>query len=345
MQELEEKLPDIDWRKGHSGERITKEQAEILFELWDPTKGAREKEPGDANTPFDPDQGHGAHLQCIDDDVKEVITSVCDSLDRMKDVVGTPEIEANDEDGEAYDTRLLILSANENKEMTVRCIIEEQEDSNELKSFFPYVTNKVGIPMKLIKIDEYSNGFEAVVTAEYDGQEFGFFDVDYALHKDEYEIGKTYNFALSAIAYNAEIVPEKDMHFEITPENVENIYRDHPDAMERDADGNILPMKMSCEQLVMCMQTDGKYPDDAEFWSPVESRGKKVSLLKHEFYCFDICIHHDEDEEYVLNIPLAARTSFFKEKPTMKNSVRGHLWLQGRLIDENKETKITLSDD
>lgn len=35
MEQLEEVIPEIDWRKGHSGEKITKEQAQKLFKLWD----------------------------------------------------------------------------------------------------------------------------------------------------------------------------------------------------------------------------------------------------------------------------------------------------------------------
>ena len=71
--------------------------------------------------------------------------------------------------------------------------------------------------MTLMKIDEFSNGIEAVLTCEYNGNEFRFFDIDYPLHKEEYVIGETYGFALSAIAYHAELVPESEMSFEIDP--------------------------------------------------------------------------------------------------------------------------------
>ena len=240
-------------------------------------------------------------------------------------------MKAKDGDTE-YETQIVMLSSDEKKDITFRTLLEAKEDGNELRAFFPYVVNETGVPMTLKKIYEFSSGIEAVLCCDYnDEMEFRFFDMDYPLHKAEYKIGETYNFALSAIAYDAEKVPDSAMSFEIDPETVEKMHKADPSVVHRDSDGNALPMKMSMEIFVTCLQHDDRYPDDAEFWSPVKSRVRKVTILNRDFYRMDISVYHDEDDENLI-IPLVARTSFFEKKPSKADSVRGYLWLQGRRI-------------
>ncbi len=293
--------------------------------------GIGEKIPGKNKEEFDPDQGHGSHLQCVDENVDALVDDFLNAVKSLKTFIGKADVKAKDGDTE-YETQIVMLSSDEKKDITFRTLLEAKEDGNELKAFFPYVVNETGVPMTLKKIYEFSNGIEAILCCDYnDEMEFRFFDMDYPLHKAEYKIGETYNFALSAIAYDAEKVPDSAMSFEIDPETVEKMHKTDPSVVHRDSDGNALPMKMSMEIFVTCLQHDDRYPDDAEFWSPVKSRVRKVAILNRDFYRMDISVYHDEDDENLI-IPLAARTSFFKKKPSKADSVRGYLWLQGRRI-------------
>ena len=291
----------------------------------------RMKKTGKEDDEFDPEQGHGSHLQCVDENIDALIENFLNKVRFSKTFVGRPKVKAKDDDGE-YETQILILSMDEKKDITFRSLLESKDDGNELKAFFPYVVNETGVPMTLKKIYEFSNGIEAVLCCDYsDDMEFRFFDMDYPLHMAEYKIGETYNFALSAIAYQAEKVPDSEMSFEIDPETVEKMHRSDPSVVRRDSNGKALPMKMSMEMFVACLQHDGRYPDDAEFWSPIKSRVRKTTILNRDFYCMDISVHHNEDDENLI-IPLVAKTSFFDEKPSKGDSVRGYLWLQGRRI-------------
>lgn len=287
---------------------------------------------------FDPNQGHGSHLECIDDDIDQILQSALDLLAKSKNIrmIASPEVMAK-RDGKEYDTRLILLSKNEDQEITARIILEAADNGAELVSMFPYVVNNQSIPMVLKKIDEYANGFEAVLTCEYDDIELRFFDVDYPIHKKEYVIGNTYSFALSALAYQAELVPESEMLFEIEPETVEKMCEVDPSVGERDENGNVLPMKVSMDIFAACLQNDERYPDDAEFWSPIQSKVRKATLFNYDLYRMEITIHQDESEEHIVNIPLVARASFFEDKPGKGISIRGHLWLQGRrCLSENE---------
>lgn len=290
-----------------------------------------EKTSGKYGDEFDPDQGHGSHLQCVDENVDALVDDFLNAVKSLKTFIGKADVTAK-KSGIEYETQIVMLSSDEKKDITFRTLLEAKEDGNELRAFFPYVVNETGVPMTLKKIYEFSNGIEAVLCCDYnDDVEFRFFDMDYPLHKAEYKIGETYNFALSAIAYDAEKVPDSAMSFEIDPETVEKMHKADPSIVSRDSDGNALPMKMSMEIFVACLQHDERYPDDVEFWSPVKSRVRKVAILNRDFYRMDISVYHDEDDENLI-IPLVARTSFFEKKPSKADSVRGYLWLQGRRI-------------
>lgn len=280
---------------------------------------------------FDPDQGHGSHWECVVEDIENVTDDLFKVITSSKNYIGDASIKANDDNGE-YDAKILSMSLDESKDLTIRTLLEAGEDGNFFRSAFPYVMNETGVPMTLTKIYEFSNGIEAVLCCDYkDEMEFRFFDADYPLHKTEYKIGETYNFALSAIAYNAEKVPDSEMSFEIDPETVEKMHRSAPSVVRRDSNGKALPMKMSMEMFVTCLQHDDRYPDDAEFWSPVKSKVRKTKLLGRDFYRMEISVHHNEEDENLI-IPLVAKTSFFDEKPSKGDAVRGYLWLQGRRI-------------
>lgn len=279
---------------------------------------------------FDAGQGHGSHLECIDEDINYVVETHLNTMGRSMSVVGQSCVTTKTE-GEDCTRQLILLSTSEERDMTMRTILEENEDGAELLSCFPYVVNNKPLPMVLARIDEYANGFEAVLTCKYADTEFRFFDMDYPLHKAEYVIGNTYDFALSAIAYKAEKVPEDEMALEIEPETVEKMHEADPSIVDRDAQGNALPMKLFMNEFATCLQRDGRYPDDGEFWSPIRSKVRKANLLKRDFYFMEITIYQDVEIEHVVNIPLAARTSFFDEKPAKGTSIRGYLWLQGRI--------------
>lgn len=127
------------------------------------------------------------------------------------------------------------------------------------------------------------------------------------------------------MAYGAACVPEGEMTVEMSGDEAMRLHLSY----RHDE-----PAMLSLDHLVAFLQLDKAYPDDGEFWSPVMSRVKKVPCLGREFYRMEICIVNENDSMETLNIPLIARISDFDKKPTIKNSVRGNLWLQGRLIEE-----------
>lgn len=330
---LEKRIPIINWRKGHSGELLTPAQAEALHSLWFDVYGFDDEyekiedniefdqefeEDGDGE--FDTEVGHGDHLSCFDEDIESIISDLESIVDKSIPISVSPEISLVTE---RPTTAELIYFSTQGKDVAMRTTMISHGESMEILAFVPYAINDKPTKSKLINIQEYSNGFEAVLTVEYGDTEFSFFDIDYALHKNSYKLGEYYDFALSAMAFEAGCVPDEEMSFTLSHDEAERLHL---------AGDDNKPVIMSMSELVGCLQTDSRYPDNAAFQSPVMSRARKAACLGREFYRMEICIAHETDECPELTIPLITRLSDFDKKPTMKNSIRGGLWLQGRLI-------------
>lgn len=317
---LEKEIPEINWRKGHSGELLSEKQMMTINALWDNACG--DEVPDEIIADFDDEAGHGDHLSCFDDDIESIITHLDKILKQSLPVSESPEI-CIIKDDVPIKTKLIYCTTRE-KDVVMRTTMLNSGDSLEILAFIPYAVNSVPKRMRLINVQEYSNGFEAVLTTEWDNSRFSFFDVDYALHKNRYTIGEYYDFALSAMAYNVERVPDEDMSIELSDDEAERLHlnSNHDESTT-----------LSMEYFVAFLQLDNAYPDNAEFWSPVKSRVKKASCMKHEFYKMEVCITPEQGDSQELCIPIIAKTSDFEEKPSMKASIRGMLWMQGRLIE------------
>lgn len=342
---LSEAIPEINWMHGHSGELLSEETAEKLHRLWDKESGFPddfwdddEENFDDEAEAFDAEQGHGSHFECIDKDVDSLIAKAAQYIPYSKTVIGCNMVTVKDDNGRGEERNVFLLSKDEKKPLTLRSILVAKEDSNEAASMFPYVVNDRPVELTLEKIDEYGNGIEAVLTCSYkDERSFSFFDVDYALHKKDYKIGTAYPFALSALAYNCEPVPEDQLSFTVDSENMKEIYSKVPEMIDRDEDGHILPATFSTSSLVMCLQTDKRYPDDAQFWSPLVSDVQKVCFLGFGFYQMNIMIFREDIDGESITIPLVAKTSFFKNMPCKGTPVRGFIWMQGKMVDREND--------
>lgn len=96
-----------------------------------------------------------------------------------------------------------------------------KDNPNELMEHFHlwirmlFVKNGNLFSLKIKEIKEWDNGLEGWITAEFsDGRRLTFFDADYSINKDKYEIEKTYNFILGALAYSAAEPESKGFKFE-----------------------------------------------------------------------------------------------------------------------------------
>ena len=109
---------------------------------------------------------------------------------------------------------------------------------------------------------EWGNGLEGWITAELtDGRRLTFFDADYAINKGTYEIGKSYDFVIGALAYRAEEPESKGFKFE--GQQAIDFKAKLGEEPEYDENGNVKPVEFSTATLCAFLQV-GHAPDEEE---------------------------------------------------------------------------------
>lgn len=311
-EELEKTIPEINWRKGHSGELLTDEQTAALEALWD------SKQPK-----FDTTPRHPNHMRVIDENISQVFDDFMNSISELKPI--------------GKEGNYMFFAGKGHQPIGFRAAgpFDEELDGYRVEDFIPVLKNdKPTGSFVLTDIHEYEGGHEAVLETTYGAHKVSFYDLDFFENKEKYEIGKSYEFALSGMAYGAEYVPEDELVIHIPAEKALELGLD-VEPGEKD-------IKLYSRDTIGFIQTDEEDPADTAFQSPVMSTVKEVKFLGYDFYLTTICICpvecYDEAEPELpqLDIPLSVRSHFFPKKPRKGTPIRGLMWLQGRMVKKGE---------
>ena len=210
-------------------------------------------------------------------------------------------------------------------------VIEEKR-SNELISFYPECDG-VSVKVRLTAVHQWAAGLEATLEGTVLGEaerHIAFFDTRYALNKGRYRIGETYVFRISAFAYSAEVVPEKEREIRFEGDAAVEQRRRFGEKPEYEEDGSVKPVVISTAEMVAFFQISAAYPDDGELQSPVFDEPEAFRKFDTDFYKLEVAVARDEED---VRIPLVARQSLFARKPVKSDPVRGRVWVQGYLED------------
>lgn len=344
-EDLSESFDGIEWTGGHSGTLLSAKDAYYLEKLFDKYLVDNRKQfedsdkavtldeiPEEYKDYFDPHQGHGGHWGTIvNTDKVDLIDFLQSHLEGSKEVA-TVNTTMNDEDGLAMPVTVMGLTTGD-EEVAMTSLIIEGEERNEFIAAFPALKDTgTEVTMKLVKVNEYANGLEGVLTCETEfGANLCFFDTDYYLHKDEYKIGESYTFKLGALASEAEVLPEEDHVMKFSVEQTINMANAEGSEIEYDEDGNVVPREWIMDQLVYCMNTVDEVPDEYGFQSPV-TNSKALKIWGTPMYRMNVTVVRTEDEPDAVVIPMYAKKAFFDKKPKKNEAVRGMLWMLGSMV-------------
>ncbi len=341
---LEEEIPNIDWRQGHSGQLLSKEGADLLDDLWEELmtnrlvideQGEIEQDDSDRNQDDDENgQAHGDHIAALmepEDFLANHLPKLIDNGEVLKSC--KTQVVSEKVDGETTDVFAVV---HRDGDVTWLALIAAgvKEDVNELVSFYPLLDSVDRVKAKITDVSEWQDMIEATVTCEVDcdDEDFGsleisFFATDYAWNKSKYIVGEYLYLDLAALAYSAK---EAIRHFSFKGQQAIDYLAKSGREPEYDENGNVKPVDFSTEILVAFMNTDDDFPDDFEFHSPIRNV-EKINSVGVDLYRCEVLFMHDPDR------PLAL---YFKRefipKPEDGMPISGWLWLQGR-ISENQE--------
>jgi hypothetical protein len=336
--ELTKAVPDFNWKEGHSGEILNDTQSAKLEEVWEDYIGrthaisSEEVVDGNFNDFYKekgwkrPEcyQGHGDHIDTIMDPEE--------FLEKHLPEVGTwtffdtahthiTHNEYQDDEGD-----LLVVKTGGDMGMIALMLNNAKAKRIDFVCTYPF---HKGIPHKLNikKVAEWDSQVEAVVYAETEEMPIAFYATDYYTNKKKYVPGAELDIELAASAYK---IVEGESETVLDAETSAKMRSDMGIEPEYDKEGNILPMILCNEELVAYLPHNEEYPDDAEFASSIKSV-EQVSLFGIDFIKAEISICHEPEETYV---PLYFKKEYLPDakKGTL---VRGFLWMQGKINDEN----------
>lgn len=279
-------------------------------------------------------EGHGDHWNCIikdTEDKKAALTHIQRLLKESRVLWKTKQIVTfGDEESELRDVFAIVYGHGPLEEMA---LIAEHKGCNELITGYPYLTEGTKLSLKIKKIEEWSNGIEAVVTGEYgegdDSKEFCFFDTHYFENKEIYKIDSVYDFRLSFVAYYAEKLKETSFSFE--GQQAIDFLSKIGKAPDFDEQGKVKPVTIGLSKLVSLIADDNDDPADVEFQSPV-MECDTIELDGQTFYKLSMQVYNECEPPVCL--PLLAKADFFDQKPGVDDPVRGKAWLQGFMCKE-----------
>lgn len=334
-EELTNGISDYNWNDGHSGELLSDIQAAKLEDMWHDfieqvhNKVSEETDCTEFNRVFKekgwsaPEiyQTQGHHLETIFDmnDLPEVLAQIgkWPGYGTSRTCVTHDEYENEEAD---------IIAARTGNDMGLMALLLNNVKSQRLDFVTLYPCHEGTSHEVIIKnVFEWENQIEAIVWAETEGISFAFFPTDYYKNKNRYIHGSNLNVELAASAYTIE---EAEREIILDEETSKKFRSDIGIEEEFDDNGRLIPITLSCENLVALLNHNKSFPDDAEFASPIEEI-ESTTLLNQEFMKAKISICHEPEETY---IPL-----YFK-KDLLPNAekgmpVRGFLCMQGNISE------------
>ena len=250
---------------------------------------------------FDRYQGHGDHIDCISDG--EGASSF--AVNWLPGIVQTGDLNLETGkpvsnalgDGFPKETKVVLIG---NKGTSIRALVmiaaNEKARSNTVISAYPECDG-AEVAVKLTAIHEWANGIEATLegTVLGEARDVAFFDTRYPLHKDSYKVGETYIFRLSAFAYSARFLEEKEKCLRMVGKEAEAWYERVGKTIDWHADfdeeGHIKPIEIRMDGMVGFFCGPVAYPDDCEFQSPVFGVGEELQEFGVDFFKLNIAIY------------------------------------------------------
>lgn len=269
--------------------------------------------------------GHGNHWECVTTIERFLETHLVNIIQTGHPGEGAEVHGIFFENTSATTEQVFSIIGNDDDDVSVIALIvsDHEDETNEFFTSYPFIETGDIYQLRVESISEWPNQLEAVLnTVTDEGHSISFFDTKYFVNKDMYEIGKSYEFCLSALAYTAEILMERSFSFE--GQQAIDFLAKTGRQPEIDADGNVRPVVFGLSDLVAYLPRNDPFADDCEFQSPVTYVAKAKSIDK-SLYQLRITIFRDSD----ISIDLYAKEELFQTAPQIGDPIRGVLWMQG----------------
>ncbi len=195
-------------------------------------------------------------------------------------------------------------------------LIKINSENAELWSAYPFLQISNPVSVSVEKIDEWSNGGEAVIWGSIGPVSVSFFDTLYFCNKGKYKVGEAYTFHLGAIAHSFE---KRTQDLVIEP-----------------TEGPLKGEKLYTQKMTSFMPAHD-YGGEFTFICPFVSFSGQDSQFEESFSIFPYYIMSADTDSALFTAPMYVNKKLVKGDIQANDSVQGTAWLQGYLIDSFRE--------
>ena len=197
-------------------------------------------------------------------------------------------------------------------------LIKKEEDKNVVWSGYPFLQISNPIEVSIEKIEEWSNGVEAIISGSVGLVSVSFFDTLYFLNKENYKIGQKYVFNIGAIGLYFEKRKEKDLILEPT-------------------EGPMKGEKLYTHKMTAFFPRE-KYGGEFEFVCPFVSFLGETTAFGEKFNIFPCWVRNRDTDTSAFTVPIYVNTKISNDTFKTGDSISGVGWLQGYLADSFDDT-------
>lgn len=276
--------------------------------------------------------GHGDHWECIVTDMKEAIMNLL-PLAISKGVTVPGDVLhlgfLNDEEGgvvEGEFDEMPVGLVHDHGPFTSIVLVVPTIDkkSKYVWSVYPCLSKGVQVEITIKEIKPWENRIEAEISGETtDGLNISFFDLFYFRNAKKYQVGKTFNFELGAIAFSLHRATNMP------------IYINDPDviaAMRQgtEEEGVLDPIEIQTEGMAALIPIKDWDSYEYNFQGTVKSSQTMIGNGK-KFLRLDITVMRNEMD---FDLPVLIAPHVVEDYwPEVGQDVTGRLWVHGRLIE------------
>jgi hypothetical protein len=206
-------------------------------------------------------------------------------------------------------------------------ILKTQANGNNIVSLFPFFGLGSQNTLIVWEVKVWVSGLEAQITANWGDSIITFFDSQFVINRAWYESGRSYDFILTGIAYNAKPAEIMEINFNRHPDQIAWMNQ----LLQKNEPVEKINCTVGLEGSMFLLPIQGWDADDYSFRAPIKSVTEFTDCLGQDGWrvrapvmCFD---NNDAD----LDIVITRRAWSGSESPKVGQDIEGNLWLQGYL--------------
>jgi hypothetical protein len=206
-------------------------------------------------------------------------------------------------------------------------ILKTQANGNNIVSLFPFFGLGTQNTLIVREVKVWVSGLEAQITANWGDSIITFFDSQFVINRAWYESGRSYDFILTGIAYNAKPAEIMEINFNRHPDQVAWMNQ----LLQENESVEEINCTVGLEGSMFLLPIQGWDADDYSFRAPIKSVTEFTDWLGQDGWRVRAPVMRFDNNNADLDIVITRRAWSGSESPKVGQDIEGNLWLQGYL--------------